>query len=124
MFVNGENLALKVPDKTDGEGLPINIDHPDFADTDGTELNGVIGSLEASVGGFNGNELNQIGHIRFDVPVVAGENTFKVIRADASDEELSRDYLLYGGWLEGFISAYNQFQQETYDVASGRQRKL
>lgn len=71
LFVNGQNVAGVVA--TDGTGnQPVNISHPDFADFEGTELNGVLAP--------NGNPV-----LRFDVPFQAGANTFDIILADAGD---------------------------------------
>tara|TARA_R110002012_G_scaffold259737_2_gene441348 strand:- start:156 stop:755 length:600 start_codon:yes stop_codon:yes gene_type:complete len=36
----------------------------------------------------------------------------------------STDYYLYGGWLEGYISAYNRFQPENYDVTPWQTTEL
>ncbi|MCP5144060.1 MAG: peptidoglycan-binding protein [Gammaproteobacteria bacterium] len=38
--------------------------------------------------------------------------------------EQSRDYYLYGGWLEGFVSSFNQFQADTYDVTPWQTTEL
>ncbi len=39
-------------------------------------------------------------------------------------EKLSRDYLLFGGWLEGYITAYNQFQNSNYDITPWQTTEL
>ena len=39
-------------------------------------------------------------------------------------EQKSTDYYLYGGWLEGYISAYNRFQPENYDVTPWQTTEL
>jgi hypothetical protein len=36
----------------------------------------------------------------------------------------SEDYLLYAGWLEGFISSYNQFQEKTFDITPWQTSEL
>ncbi len=36
----------------------------------------------------------------------------------------SRDYYLFGGWLEGYITAYNQFQKDTYDITPWQTTEL
>lgn len=33
-----------------------------------------------------------------------------------ASKDKTSDVLLYGGWVEGYLSAYNQFQPDTYDV--------
>lgn len=83
MFVNGENVAGALPTGASPEdGLaPININHPDFAPLPGTELNGVLAP--------NGNPL-----LRFDVPVIEGVNTFKLLLADTSDGDLDSTIFL------------------------------
>lgn len=61
LFLNGENIAFV-------NGLPVNIDHPDFEDVSGTELDGVLQSDGQSVitfsglvgGGTTGNTLTFI----------------------------------------------------------------
>lgn len=82
LFVNGENVAGALPsDSEPGDPLaPININHPDFELMPGTALNGVLAP--------NGNPL-----LRFDVPVQPGENTFKLLLADAGDG--SHDSVMY-----------------------------
>ncbi len=74
LYVNGENIAGALPsDAEPGDPLaPININHPDFVEMPGTSLNGVLAP--------NGNPL-----LRFDVPVLPGENTFTLLLADAGD---------------------------------------
>lgn len=71
MFVNGQNVAGT---GEPGSLTPINIDHPDFIEFEGTELDGVLAP--------NGQPL-----LRFDVPVVPGSsgNTFRLLLADAGD---------------------------------------
>ena len=39
-------------------------------------------------------------------------------------EQKSTDYYLYGGWLEGYISAYNRFQPENYDATPWQTTEL
>ncbi len=75
LFVNGTNVAAAIETGGTPPGLPVNIDHPDFADIAGTELDGLLAP--------NGNPL-----LRFDVPVVDGLNTFTIILADAGDDIL------------------------------------
>lgn len=36
----------------------------------------------------------------------------------------SREYYLYGGWLEGYISAYNGFQDDSYDITPWQTTEL
>ncbi len=70
--VTNQNVAGVQP-SFGGPNLPVNIDHPDFAAIEGTELNGLLAP--------NGNPV-----LQFDVPFQAGEtNTFDIILADASD---------------------------------------
>ncbi len=84
MFVNGENIAGALPTgSTPGVDplLPININHPDMTNIAGTELDGVLAP--------NGNPL-----LRFDAPVLPGENTFTLILADAADNILDTTIFL------------------------------
>jgi hypothetical protein len=39
-------------------------------------------------------------------------------------ETKSTDYYLYGGWLEGFISSYNQFQPNNFDITPWQTTEL
>lgn len=39
-------------------------------------------------------------------------------------ENKSTDYYLYGGWLEGFISSYNQHQPNNYDITPWQTTEL
>lgn len=39
-------------------------------------------------------------------------------------EQKSTDYLLYAGWVEGFLSSYNQFQKNTYDITPWQTTEL
>ena len=39
-------------------------------------------------------------------------------------EQKNTDYYLYGGWLEGYFSAYNQFQQDNYDISPWQTTEL
>ncbi|QHJ11538.1 hypothetical protein FX988_01772 [Paraglaciecola mesophila] len=39
-------------------------------------------------------------------------------------EQKTTDYYLYGGWLEGYISAYNRFQPENYDATPWQTTEL
>lgn len=41
-----------------------------------------------------------------------------------SAQDKSSDYLLYGGWVEGYISGYNQFQPENYDITPWQTTEL
>lgn len=77
LFLNGENVAGALP--TGGIPgvdplLPINIDHPDMTNIQGTELDGILAP--------NGQPV-----LRFDIPVEPGStgNTFEIIVADAGD---------------------------------------
>jgi hypothetical protein len=36
----------------------------------------------------------------------------------------SNDYLLYAGWIEGYVSSYNQFQANNYDVTPWQTTEL
>lgn len=36
----------------------------------------------------------------------------------------SNDYLLYAGWVEGFISSYNQYQPDNYDITPWQTTEL
>ncbi|MCZ8530468.1 choice-of-anchor L domain-containing protein [Alteromonas sp. PRIM-21] len=82
LYVNGENVAgALTSDAEIGDSLaPININHPDFVEMPGTALNGVLAP--------NGNPL-----LRFDVPVLPGDNTFTLLLADAGDS--SHDSVMY-----------------------------
>lgn len=73
IYLNGENFAGVMSDDV---LLPINKDHPEMMDIEGTELNGVLAPNE--------NPL-----LRFDVPVEPGStgNTLSMIIADAGDTE-------------------------------------
>lgn len=46
-------------------------------------------------------------------------NDFLDAKASASS-----DYLLYGGWVEGYISSYNQFQPKNYDISPWQTTEL
>lgn len=76
LFLNGENIAGVLPaDAFEGDPLqPVNIDHPDFQDVPGTELDGVLAP-------------NGVPLLRFDVPVEPGSegNVFEIILADTGD---------------------------------------
>ncbi|MFC4699177.1 choice-of-anchor L domain-containing protein [Glaciecola siphonariae] len=95
MFLNGVNVAGALP--TGGVAgdplLPININHPDFAAIEGTELNGVIAP-------------NGVPLVRFDVPVEPGStgNTFQLILADAGDS--AYDSTIY-------LSSFGNFDSES-----------
>ena len=39
-------------------------------------------------------------------------------------KNVSQDYLLYAGWLEGYVSAYNRFQKSTYDITPWQTTEL
>lgn len=39
-------------------------------------------------------------------------------------ENKTTDYYLYGGWLEGYISGYNQFQKDNYDITPWQSTEL
>ena len=43
---------------------------------------------------------------------------------DQAAKEQGNDYLLYGGWVEGYVSAYNQFQQGNYDITPWQTTEL
>ena len=38
--------------------------------------------------------------------------------------ERSPNYTLYGGWIEGYVTAFNQFQARTYDIAPWQTTEL
>lgn len=97
MFLNGVNVAgAPASDgSTDGNLLPININHPDFAEVEGTELNGLLAP-------------NGVPILRFDIPVEPGStgNTFTLLLADASDSALDTTI---------FLSSFGNFDAETGD---------
>lgn len=41
-----------------------------------------------------------------------------------ASKQKSTDYYLYGGWLEGYLSAYNQFQKNNFDVTPWQTTEL
>eukprot|EP01093_Parvamoeba_rugata_P009393 TRINITY_DN2601_c0_g1_i1.p1 TRINITY_DN2601_c0_g1~~TRINITY_DN2601_c0_g1_i1.p1 ORF type:complete len:372 (+),score=85.14 TRINITY_DN2601_c0_g1_i1:241-1356(+) len=94
MFLNGVNLArAEVSDgSTDGAPALININHPDFAPVEGTELNGMLAP-------------NGIPILQFDIPVEPGStgNTFTLLLADASDSVLDTTI---------FLSSFGNFDAE------------
>lgn len=76
LYVNGVNYAgtLQTGGQPGDPLLPININHPDFAEIPGTELNGVLAP--------NGSPV-----LRFDVPInPSAANTFTIILADSLDD--------------------------------------
>ncbi|QIE55947.1 VPLPA-CTERM sorting domain-containing protein [Pikeienuella piscinae] len=76
LYVNGQNVAgaLQTGGQPGDALLPINIDHPDFAPIEGTELNGVLAP--------NGSPV-----LRFDVPInPSAANSFSIILADTGDD--------------------------------------
>ena len=111
LYVNGQNVAGVLP--TGGlpgdELLPVNIDHPDMtAGIPGTIFEGGIEFPDVDEGGefvdftefddepdfeepepiiLDGGVLAPNGNpvLRFDVPIVAGDNNFTIIIADAND---------------------------------------
>lgn len=95
MFLNDELVAGVLP--TGGvEGdplLPVNIDHPDFAPIEGTELNGLLAP-------------NGIPLLRFDIPVTPGStaNSFSIIIADAGDSSFDSTV---------FLSSFGNFDDES-----------
>jgi len=52
----------------------------------------------------------------------AGKRTCEAF-TKASTEK-STDYYLFGGWVEGFISAYNQFQPQNFDITPWQTTEL
>jgi hypothetical protein len=94
MFLNGELVSGVLPSNpVDGQLLlPVNIDHPDFAAVEGTELNGLLAP--------NGSPL-----LRFDIPVEPGSvgNTFSIMIADTSDSS---------GDSTVFLSSFGNFDSE------------
>tara|TARA_R110002012_G_scaffold259737_2_gene441349 strand:- start:835 stop:2358 length:1524 start_codon:yes stop_codon:yes gene_type:complete len=94
MFLNGVNLAsAEVTDgSTDGAPALININHPDFAPVEGTELNGMLAP-------------NGIPILQFDIPVEPGStgNTFTLLLANASDSEFDTTI---------FLSSFGNFDAE------------
>ncbi|WP_426359963.1 choice-of-anchor L domain-containing protein [Pseudocolwellia sp. HL-MZ19] len=95
MFLNGKLVSGVLPaDASPGDGLlPVNINHPDFAEIQGTELNGMLAP--------NGNPL-----LRFDIPVVPGSvgNTFSIIIADAGDSSYDSTV---------FLSSFGNFEDDS-----------
>lgn len=77
LYVNGVNVAgVLQTGANPGQDtpLPVNINHPDFAPLEGTELNGVLAP--------NGSPV-----LRFDVPIdPTATNNFTIILADATDD--------------------------------------
>ena len=94
MFLNGVNLASAevTGGSTDGAPALININHPDFAPVEGTELNGMLAP-------------NGIPILQFDIPVEPGStgNTFTLLLADASDSALDTTI---------FLSSFGNFDAE------------
>lgn len=41
-----------------------------------------------------------------------------------STKQKDSDFLLYAGWIEGYLSAYNQFQTNNYDIAPWQTTEL
>ncbi len=41
-----------------------------------------------------------------------------------SAENKGNDYLLFGGWLEGYLTSYNQFQPNNYDISPWQTTEL
>lgn len=95
MFLNGELVSGVLPaDAEAGDPLlPVNIDHPDFAPVEGTELNGLLAP-------------NGIPLLRFDIPVEPGSigNVFSIIIADASDSDFDSTV---------FLSSFGNFDSES-----------
>ena len=93
IFLNGEQIAGVLPTGgVPGEDplLPVNINHPDFAELPGTELNGVLAP--------NGNPL-----LRFDAQLEPGStgNELKFIIGDASDDAYDSTIYLSTAGAEG-----------------------
>ena len=42
----------------------------------------------------------------------------------AARDQRSTDLLIYGGWVDGFLTAFNQFQDQTYDVTPWQTTEL
>lgn len=95
MFLNDELVAGVLPSDAEpgDELLPVNIDHPDFAPIEGTELNGLLAP-------------NGIPLLRFDIPVDPGStgNVFSIMIADASDSALDTTV---------FLSSFGNFDSES-----------
>lgn len=95
MFLNGELVSGVLPTGgVDGDPLlPVNIDHPDFKEVVGTELNGLLAP-------------NDIPLLRFDIPVEPGSvgNTFSIVIADASDSGLDSTV---------FLSSFGNFDDDS-----------
>lgn len=95
MFLNGELVAGVLPTGgVEGDALlPVNIDHPDFASVEGTELDGLLAP-------------NGIPLLRFDIPVTPGStaNSFSIILADAGDTSLDSTV---------FLSSFGNFDDES-----------
>lgn len=43
-----------------------------------------------------------------------------IVAADAK----TNDYYLYGGWLEGYLSSFNRFQEDNYDITPWQSTEL
>ncbi len=73
LYLNGNNIAGVEP-TGGGTPLTVNINHPDFSDTPGTELNGVLAPNDNPV-------------LRFDTAVTPGStgNTLTIILGDRGD---------------------------------------
>lgn len=95
MFLNNDLVAGVLPsDAAPGDPLlPVNINHPDFAAVEGTELNGMLAP-------------NGVPLLRFDIPVEPGSvgNTFSIMIADASDSSYDTTV---------FLSSFGNFDAES-----------
>lgn len=95
MFLNGQLVSGVLPTGgVPGDALlPVNIDHPDFAPIEGTELNGMLAP-------------NDIPLLRFDIPVEPGStgNSFSIIIADAGDAGYDSTV---------FLSSFGNFDSES-----------
>lgn len=52
----------------------------------------------------------------------AGKRTCEAFTKAATEK--STDYYLFGGWVEGFISSYNQFQPQNFDITPWQTTEL
>lgn len=95
LLLNDENVAgAQLSGAVAGDPLyPITINHPDFANISGTELDGMLAP-------------NGIPLLRFDIPVTPGStgNTFTMLLADASDS--AYDTTIY-------LSSFGNFESES-----------
>lgn len=80
LYVNGTNVAFV-------DGLPVNINHPEFEFAAGTELNGVLDGATGAFGPFVHT---------FSAPAAPTGNTLTFIVADTSDADLDTTAYIAG----------------------------